>query len=402
MNRQVLQAGLRAVWSVSLVATLAACAEEQAPVAPLDVKVVEVVLQDVPVYKEWVGQMFGSQDIEIRARVAGWVEGLHFQEGAKIEKGALLYTIDPTELQQQVAQAKAKVAQSTTLMIRSQADVNRYEPLAAAGAVSQRELEIAVAERNARRDQVVADSAALKIAQTDLSYATIHAPITGTIGLSAARAGDFVGQPPNPVILNTISNVDSVRVRFSLTENEYLELARRLSEPGNDSIAPTKAELELILADGSTYPHKGFALYADRRIDPATGTLLIEASFPNAGGVLRPGQFARVRAIFDRRKSAVVVPQRAISEIQGQFVLYTVDAENKAQFRGLVTGPKSGQVQVVEKGVSPGEKVIVEGFQRVRPGMLVAPTVVPYPTESVMPPDTTKSATPSDTAGQGT
>lgn len=393
MNRHALRLQLCAVGLLALGIVLPGCEEEQAPAAPLEVKVVEVVQQDVPVYKEWVGQLFGAEDIEIRARVAGWLEGLHFQEGAQVKEGTLLYTIDPTELSQQVAQAEAKVAQSSTLMARAQADVDRYEPLAAAGAVSKRELEIAVAELNARREQVTADKAALRIAQTDLGYATIKAPITGTIGLSAARVGDFVGQPPNPIILNTISNIDSVRVRFSLTESEYLELARRMSQPGGDTIR-SKAELELILADGSLYSHKGYALYAERRIDPATGTLLIEASFPNPSKVLRPGQFARVRAMFDQRKSAVVVPQRAISEIQGQFVLYTVDAENKAQFRGLVTGPKAGQVQVVEKGVTPGEKVIVEGFQRVRPGMVVAPTVVPYPTDS--------SATQGAAQGQGT
>ena len=392
MNRPTRRWYLRAGGTLALVLVAGGCAEEQAPVAPLEVKVVEVVQQDVPVYKEWVGQVFGNEDIEIRARVAGWLEGLHFQEGAKVEKGALLYTIDQTELKQQVAQAQAKVAQSYTLLARAKADVNRYEPLAAAGAVSKRELEIAVAEFDARREQVQADSAALKIAETDLSYGTIRAPITGTIGLSSARVGDFVGEPPNPIILNTISNIDSVRVRFSLSENEYLELATRLTESGRDSAATSKPELELILSDGSTYPHKGSVLFAERRIDPATGTLLIEATFPNPLSVLRPGQFGRVRTVFDRRQSAVVVPQRAISEIQGQFVLYTVDAENKAQFRGLVTGPKSGQVQVVEKGVTAGEKVIVEGFQRERPGMLVAPQVVPYPTET---------ATPPDSAGQG-
>jgi membrane fusion protein, multidrug efflux system len=388
MNIQTVRRSLGPVLMVAVLATLAGCGKEQQPVAPLEVKVVEVIQKDVPVYKEWVGQTFGVADIEIRARVPGWLEGLHFKEGAKVRQGDLLYTIDQTELRQQVAQAQAKVAQASTLMTRAQADVNRYEPLAAAGAVSQRELEIAVAELNARRDEVTAATASLNLAETEMGYATIRAPISGTIGLSAARVGDFVGQPPNPIILNTISNMDSVRVRFSLSESEYLELARRLSDPSRDQVAPSKAELELILADGSVYPEKGRALFAERRIDPATGTLLIEASFPNPNGVIRPGQFARVRAIFDQRKNAVVVPVRALSEIQGQFVLFVVDVQNKVQFRRVVTGPKSGQVQVIDRGVAMGDKVIVEGFQRVRPDMVVTPQLVPYPADSAAAPGT--------------
>ena len=386
MNIQTVRRSLGPVLIVAVLATLAGCGKEQQPVAPLEVKVVEVIQKDVPVYKEWVGQTFGELDIEIRARVPGWLEGLHFREGSEVHKGDLLYTIDQTELQQRVAEAQARVAQATTMLARLQADVDRYEPLATAGAVSQRQLEISVAERNARRDEVAAAEAALKIAETSLGYATIRAPIDGTIGLSAARVGDYVGQPPNPIILNTISNIDSVRVRFSLSESEYLELARRMTEGTGEAVKPTQRDLQLVLADGSVYPLKGRALFAERRIDPATGTLLIEASFPNPQRMIRPGQFARVRTIFDERKGAVVVPVRALSEIQGQFVLFVVDAENKVQFRRVVTGPKSGQLQVIDRGVALGDKVIVEGFQRVRPDMVVTSQLVPYPADSTATP----------------
>jgi membrane fusion protein (multidrug efflux system) len=273
-----------------------------------------------------------------------------------------------------VAEAQGRVAEARTLLARAESDVNRYRPLAAAGAVSQRDLEDALAFYGARKGELEAAQASLRLAEIDLGYATISAPIDGLIGISAARVGDFVGQPPNAVILNTISRLDSVHVRFSITEQEYMSLVRkRQAEP--DAPAPTY-ELEMIFADGSVYPLKGTISFAQRQIDAATGTLLVEASFPNPERVVRPGQFARVRTIAEERKGAVVVPSRAVTELQGQYLVYCVGEGNKVAMRRVVTGPRVGQFTVIEEGVAAGEKVVVEGIQRIRPDMVVSPTEV--------------------------
>ena len=355
------------------------CGKKQgAPTAgPPQVTVVAAVQQDVPIGREWVGQTLGAADIEIRARVAGWLQGMHFKEGSEVKRGTLLYTIDTSELEQGVAEAQGRLAQATTLMARAESDVNRYRPLAAAGAVSQRDLETALAEYGARKGEVEAAQASLRLANINLGYATITAPIDGLIGISAAREGDFVGRPPNPVILNTISRVDSIHVRFSITEQQYLELIRRIRAEGPTKGIKPQRDLDLILADGSQYPYKGQITLTQREVDPATGTLQFEASFPNPGRLLRPGQFAKIRAVVDERKNAVVVPMRAVTDLQGQSLLYTVGADNKVAMHAVTLGPQAGTVVVIEKGIAAGDRVIVDGIQRVRPDMVVVPTTAP-------------------------
>jgi len=289
-------------------------------------------------------------------------------------KGQLHYSIDPTEREQAVAEAKGRLASSQTLFARAKSDVDRYKPLAASGAVSKRDLERAEAEYGARKGEVEAAGASLRIAEVNLGYARIYSPIDGLIGISRARVGDYVGKPPNPVLLNTVSQIDSIHVRFSVTEAQYLEFARR--SPAKDS-SRAKIELSLALADGSEYPLKGFALYTQREVDAATGTLRIEASFPNPKMILRPGQFARVKAVVDTRKNAIIVPAKALIELQGQFQLYVVGSDNKTQLRSVTIATRTASLAVVEKGVSAGEQVIVEGVQLVRPDMQVAATLIP-------------------------
>jgi membrane fusion protein (multidrug efflux system) len=343
----------------------------------MQVRVAEAVKKDLPVYREWVGQTYGIVDIELRARVAGWLQGIHFREGTEVNAGDLLYTIDQSELKEAVAQGMARVAEVRTMLSRAKSDVDRYRPLAEAGAVSRRDLESAEAEYNARMSELDAAQAQLNVAQINLGYATIKAPISGLIGISAARVGDFVGRAPNVIILNTISKMDTVRVKFSVSEQEYLDLVRRFTVASTSGVKEPAAELEMVLADGSVFPNKGRALSVERNVDAATGTLRLEAGFKNQGRLIRPGQFARVRAIYDRLKDAVVVPARAILEIQGQPTVYVVGADNKAQFRRLNAGPVIGGFRVVREGVQPGEKVIVEGIQRVRPDMVVEPVLIP-------------------------
>jgi len=352
--------------------------EEQKAGAPPEVQVVKAAKMDVPITGEWVGQTLGAVDIEIRARTEGWLQGIHFREGSEVRQGALLYTIDATELQQKVAEAEGQVASIKTLLAQAEADVKRYTPLASAGAVSKRELEIAVSNYEARLGQLDASLASLNLAKINLGYCNITAPVTGLVGISNARVGDFVGRAPNAVILNTISRVDSIHVRFSISESEYLNLVRQIEKEGKTKVKAK--EIQMILADGTAYPQLGIISFAQRQIDPATGTLQFEASFPNKERMLRPGQFAKVRIVVDERKDAVVVPSRAIFEIQGQKNVYVVDANNKVVMRVVTTGPDYNNNIVIESGVNIGENVIYEGVLKVKPDVTVSPIEAKIPT----------------------
>lgn len=352
---------------------ITSCGDEEKPVgAAPEVQVVKAIKMNVPVTGEWVGQTLGAVDIEIRARVEGWLQGIHFREGSEVTQGMLLYTIDPSELREAVAQAEGRVAAAQTLLVQAEEDVKRYTPLAEVGAVSKRDLEIAISKFEAKQGELDAALASLNEAKIKLGYATVTAPITGLIGLSAARVGDFVGRPPNAIILNTISRIDSIHVRFSISEQEYLELVRRIEKNEGKSKIKSR-EIEMMLADGSKYPQLGVISFAQRQIDPATGTLQFEASFPNKERILRPGQFAKIRIVIDEKKDAVVVPSRSIFEIQGQKTVYVVDADNKVVMRVVTTGPEFNNNTVIESGVNSGESVIYEGVLKVKPDVTVTP-----------------------------
>jgi len=357
---------------------ISACGKEEKQVgAPPEVQVTKAVKMNVPITGEWIGQTLGAVDIEIRARVEGWLQSMHFREGSEVRQGTLLYTIDPSELREAVAGAEGKVAAARTLLMQAEEDVKRYTPLAEVGAVSKRDLEIAISRFEAQKGELDAALAQLNVAKTNLSYATVTAPITGLIGISAARVGDFVGRPPNAIILNTISRVDSIHVRFSISESEYLNLVRQIEKEGKTKVKAK--EIQMILADGSSYPYLGVISFAQRQIDPATGTLQFEASFPNNQRMLRPGQFAKVRIVIDERKDAVVVPSRAIFEIQGQKNVYVIGENNKVVMRVVTTGPEYNNNVVIETGVNPGETVIYEGLLKVRPDITVTPIEAKLP-----------------------
>jgi len=379
--RNILVAGL--FFSLLVISWSGCEKEQQTATAPLEVKIVEATQQTVPIYQEFVGQILGAVDIEIRARVSGWLQGIYFKEGTEVKKGTLLYSIDQSELLQAVAEAKARLAQAQTMLVRAQSDVNRYRPLAEAGAVSQRDLESAVAEAGAYQGEVDAARASLNVAEINLGYATIYAPITGLIGLSAAKVGEFVGRAPNPIILNTISRIDSIRVRFSITEQEYLEFRRRFIETGIELKEQERPGLDLILSDGTQYPGKGYLVYGERQIDAATGTLLLEAAFSNPDRLLRPGQFARVRGRMEERQNAVVIPFKSLTELQGQYLAYLIGDENKVEVRTVTLGPRVDQLVIIENGIQPRDKVIVDGIQKVRNGMTVSPVLVTLPVDSM-------------------
>lgn len=367
------------VTSLGVIAAGLSGCEEPAPPAPpiLDIPVVEVVQRDVPIVSEFVGQTRGSVDIPISARVAGFLESIDFLEGRYVEEGDLLYTIDDNELQSKVAEAGGYVAEATTMLAKAASDLDRIRPLAEMKAVSQQDLDSAVAQYEAAQGALTAANAQLEQARIELSYSRIYAPTSGFIGISAAKVGGFVGVAPNPVVLNYVSKIDPIRVQFSVNEREYLRYARKFSE-ARSRITRDEDDtaLELILADGSVHPQPGHVVSAEAAINPSTGTLMLEADFPNPKDIVIAGQFARVRAILDTRMDALLVPQRAVSELQGNFRVFVVDQNNTVSIREVKPGPTVDRMWVIDSGLEPGERVAVEGLLRMTGGMVVNPKLI--------------------------
>ncbi len=362
-----------------LLGAAAGCSKkaEAPPPPPPEVLVTGVEQRDVPIVQEWVGEALGDPDVEIRARVPGFLEAIHFTEGAPVRKGQLLYSIDPSELKEALAQAKAKVAQAETGLAYAVSDVARYRPLAEINAVSKRDLDAAVAKEEAGRAEVQAAKAAQAIAEINLSYSRVTAPLAGLIGISKAKVGDYVGQGFGTALLNTISRVDPIRVRFSITERQFLEYARRRASAAVEEGGPSRPEIEMILADGTVHSHKGYVDIANREVSAGTGSLMLEAVFPNPDGWVRPGQYAKVRAVVETLKGALVVPQRAVVELQGQYQVYLVGPDDTVAIRPVTPGPRVGEGWVMTQGLAAGDRVIVEGLQKVRSGVKVAPKPAP-------------------------
>jgi len=342
----------------------------------MEVRVTEVVVEDVPVFREWVGETRGTADIEIRARVHGYLTEIHFREGGLVEKGQLLYSIDQSELLQELTASQAGLAAAKTNLAYAESDVARYRPLAEMNAVSQRDLDSAVALFEAAQAQVEAAEAMLRLSEINLSYAEIKAPIDGLIGLSQAKVGDYVGQSPNPVVLNTLSDTDPIHVRFPIGELEYLEIARAFPEKeryAREEVQDAQVPLELVLADGTVHTQLGQAEFIERNINASTGTLTIEAAFPNPDLVLRPGQYGRVRAKVTTLEDRLLVPQRAVQELQGQFQVWVVKDDDTVELRNVDMGRRVDWRWVVREGLSPGDVIVVEGLQRMRSGSKVSP-----------------------------
>jgi membrane fusion protein (multidrug efflux system) len=350
--------------------------EGDAPVTPLmAVQVVEAKRADVPLFFEMVGGTLGNQDVPIRARVEGFLESRDFDEGTFVKKGDLLYTIDPQPFKAKLVAAQSELAAAQTRLAKAQSDLARIKPLAEMNAVSQQDLDGAVAQEAASRAGVEAAKAGVELAEIELSYCRIHAPIDGLIGLTKAKPGEFVGREPNPVVLNTLSDIDPIRVRFSISEREYLTLARGVLEGSAREARANrdKNPLTLILADGTEYGYVGYLDGSAQSIDSSTGTFTLEATFQNPDYLLLPGQFARVRAEYKSLEDAVVVPRQAVVELQGRFQVYIVNSDNVVELVQVRTGPPKANEIVIESGLNGGETVIVEGVQKVRAGMPVDP-----------------------------
>ncbi|WP_115460601.1 efflux RND transporter periplasmic adaptor subunit [Winogradskyella aurantiaca] len=369
--------------SFILVALLiVSCKKDEGPqqLPPQKIPVVKAEQSDVPIYEELVGQIYGLKDIPIRARVDGFLEKISFDEGTRVTRGQLLYSIDPDPFLAQVAAQQSTVAQMQTMKVNAKNELERYKPLAEINAVSQSDLDAAQATYDASIASEEAARANLEQANIRLSYTEIRSPIEGLIGKTEAREGEYVGKEPNPVILNTVSRIDTVRVQFSISEAKYLELARefrknKTAEQISKEVKEGKVKpfVELILADGSIYEEKGGIDFVDAQINASTGSLLIQASFPNSSLILRPGLYAKVRLQLGIAKDAIVLPQRCLIELQGQYSVMLVGPDNKVVSAPVTLGPKMGDMVIISKGLKDGDQVVIDAIQKVRPEMEVVP-----------------------------
>jgi len=352
---------------------LSNCKEAPPPPPPAPEVVVQPVeVRDSPVQAEFTGVVRGGEDVEVRARVVGFLQSMDYREGNPVTKGQLLFLIDPKPFEAVVAQARASVAEAKARHDRSMVQVTRLRPLAAKNAVSQQDLDNALASEEASLAGQGVEQAQLTKALLDLSYTRVTSPISGTAGTRLVDVGSFVGSP-QPTVLTVVSSLDPVRFDFTISESEYLALARSAAAEGRAQ-PRSDALLALVLADGSTHAHKGRITVVGRGVSAETGTLPLQASFPNPGGVLRPGQFGRIRLPITTRKNAIVIPQRAVQELQGTYNVFVVGPDSVAQTREVKLANRIGSDWVVSEGLDPADRIVVEGIQKVRPGTKVRPT----------------------------
>jgi len=360
---------------------LAACGDQQqaqqAAPPPPDVEVFQTKAQDVPLVIEFVGQTTGKKDITIRARVEGFLEGVHFKQGSWVKQGDLLYTLESQPFEEKVATRMSSVAEVKTMLAKNKGDLDRIEPLAKINAVSKSDLDASQAEYDASLSSLEAAEANLRAAKIQLSYTKIYSPIDGIIGKTEAKVGDFVGKDPSPVILNTVSEIDIILVDFFITESQYLEYQRWVSTPEGAEAAShqERNNIHMILVDESKYQYPGKVDFIDRDVDTTTGAILAQASFPNPESLLRPGQFTKLRIQTQTVKDAILIPQRSVMELQGLYSVFVVDDGNTVQTREIEVGNTIGSAWLITKGLEAGEKVIYEGLQKVRDGVTVKATV---------------------------
>jgi membrane fusion protein (multidrug efflux system) len=373
-----------------------ACSKKEAPPPPPppEVQVAEVVQKDVPIYIELVGSTLGSEDIEIRPRVEGYLVSMDFTEGSFVRKGQLLYRIDPQPLEAALAEAKADLATAQARLDKTKNDVARYRPLAQQQAVSQQELDNALSAQEAAEAQVAAHNAKIAKAKLDLAYTSVTSPIDGLIGTTQKKVGSLVARGESTP-LTTVSQIHPILFRCAIAEAEYLRLARLGT--AKDKSLEKKFGVELILADGTVHVHKGRLDAIERAVDPTTGTLTGQFSFPNPERLLRPSQYGKARIVTEVRHDAALVPQRAVQEIQGLYNVMVVKPDSTVEQRMVKAGDRVGNLWVIESGLKPGEKVIVEGLQKVQPGVKVTAKTAKLEEEASPPP----SAPPAESKAKG-
>ncbi|HSF53052.1 MAG TPA: efflux RND transporter periplasmic adaptor subunit [Algoriphagus sp.] len=344
--------------SLSLLFLLAACKEEVVTEAPpVQVNVVKAIQNDVPLYEEFVAQVYGKSDVDIRARVEGWVVSVNFKEGSVVKKGDLLYVIDDIEYKNRVDRQASEVTRAQTELVRAESELSRVRPLTEMNALSKKDLDNAVAEYEAAKAHVASTQSTLENAKIELGYTRVLAPFEGIVGISNVRVGDYVSRVGGTSVLTTISSVDGVRVRFEISEREYL----RIAQLSQEELASARKNVELILADGSVYPEKGEVDFANREIDSRTGTLTIEASFPNPTGLLRPGLFVKTRVLLNTAMGAVLIPQRAVFQLQNLNQVFTVSDSSTLKATTVEAGQKIGDAWIIKSGLKAGDRVAIVG-----------------------------------------
>ena len=384
-------AGVVVVVLIFFAARSGAQPKAKTPPAPV-VEVALVDQRDVPIYGEWIGTLAGQVNADIKAQVTGYLLTLNYKEGSYVTKGQLLFEIDPRPFQAVLDQVKGQLAQSEAQLaqdeaqlstaeanqLKSQLDVEKYGPLAKADAVSkqdfdnavqtnlanQAQVKVAKATIDAAKAQIQASQAAVETALINLNFTRIVSPIDGIVGVAQAQVGDLVGTSTGT--LTTVSTLDPIRDYFSVSEQEYLALVKQFSGSG-----PEHWKLQLVLADGTTYSHPGEFYFANRQVNQNTGAIQLAALFVNPGNVLRPGQYGKVRAVLRVQRSALLVPQAAVTDQQGSYVVDTVGTDDRVAKRSVQVGERTGTMWMIEKGLQPGERVVVEGQQNLRTGMRV-------------------------------
>ena len=369
-----------------LLAVATACSKTAAKLeSPPDVEVVQVQQKDVPIYGEWIGTLDGLVNADVKAQVTGYLLSQAYKEGSFVKEGQVLFEIDPRPFQAalgqaegQLAQAKAQLSNAEAVQGRTQLDVDRYTPLVKEQAASQQDLDNAIQNNLAAKAtvatakaQIQAAEAAVQTARLNIEFTRLDSPIDGVAGVAQLQVGALVSPSSPPV--TTVSTVDPIKVYFTVSEQEYLDWNRRFPTEASREAANRRVRLDLILADGTTYPHEGTVSFADRQVNQSTGAIRIAGLFPNAGNILRPGGYGRVRAAVRVQQDALVVPQRAVSELQGGYQVAAVDDENKVGIRTVKVGDRVGTEWIIAEGLKPGDRVVVEGVQKVRPGMQVNP-----------------------------
>lgn len=357
---------LHAICAALALLPLSACKKPSPPAAvpPMPVIAAEVLVRDQPIYVEYIGQTLGSRDVEIRARVEGFLETVNFLEGMPVASNALLYTIDARPFQAALSQAQGALAQTQASVDKARRDTNRLGSLWLKNAISRQQYDDALAAEENATGALQSARAATNSAEIQLGYTKIYSPIDGLVGKTEVKAGNLVGRGTS-TLLTTISEVDPISVRFSVSEQQYLTWKRRHGDD-NRSRDAANGLFELILGDGTLHPHLGSVTFADRQVDAKTGTLLLEVSFPNSDRLLRPGQFARVRFAVEVVTNAVMVPQRAVTELQATYSVFVAGAGGKAEFRKVIPGPRVGTFYVIKEGLKAGEKIVVEGIQKLQ------------------------------------
>ncbi|HEU0068002.1 MAG TPA: efflux RND transporter periplasmic adaptor subunit [Nitrospiraceae bacterium] len=365
------------VWLLSLLPlVLVHCKGEtaSAPPSPLPhVEVVEIIQKDVPIYSEWVGTTDGSVNAHIRAQVSGYLLRRLYMEGGFVKKGDLLFELDPSKFKAALDQAQGDLAKAQAHLMKAKLDVERDTPLAKRGAVSQKELVDSIQSYEAAKGATAAAKASVEQAKLNLGWTRITAPIDGVVGISKAQIGDLIDANTE---VTSMSTLDPIRVYFPLSEHEYLRAAEKIRQgykEQKEGIEYGGPQLELILDGEKVYPHKGQFLLVDRQVDVKTGTILVAALFPNPDNLLRPGQFGRVRAVTSTKENALLVPQRAVTELQGNYQVAVVTPDNKVDIRPVKVGQRTGNLWIIDQGLRQGERVVVEGLQKLKAGMTVSP-----------------------------